>query len=510
MLQEQDLIPYHPSDLPPSPWLILSPHPDDETIGMGGTILLASKQDIKIFVAVVTKGELYGDEEERKKEFIEAAKFLGISEWFFFDLPDRNISSGEFIKKFNEIIKKVAPKTVFLPSPLEFHPDHRKILLYTWTELKQQDFKGEIWLYEISRQGEVNKLIDISKSATDKIKAIKFFKSQIKKHPFHEIALALNRSRSLTLPSHVQYAEGFWKLEKDQTPFILLRRENYLSSLPLSFPLVSIIIRTKNRPYLLKEALQSIADQTYPYIEAVVVNDGGQDVEFIIEEFKGKIYSTQYISQPSKGRSAAANTGLSNSRGEWIGFLDDDDIYLPNGVADLLIAGLKNNLPVYGKTRVYDGDNQKYLYDIGSPFILDKLFLSNYIPLISFLAPKKIIEKVEPFDENFFIFEDWDWLYRLGKICTFNYLEKDVAVYRIFGQATITGRHGNRAHEKARRQFYLKHFSDFNIDMLINMEKFRLELMWEVNDLKKVLKEKDAKIGELKKKNLFFHIRKLF
>ncbi len=47
-------------------------------------------------------------------------------------------------------------------------------------------------------------------------------------------------------------------------------------------PLVSIIVRTKNRPVLLAEALQSIAEQTYPKIEIIVVNDGGDDVSEVI------------------------------------------------------------------------------------------------------------------------------------------------------------------------------------------------------------------------------------
>jgi len=64
MLQEENFIPYTPSDLPPGPYLVFAPHPDDETFGMGGTIALAGQAGIAVHVVVLTDGQQAGDLEK--------------------------------------------------------------------------------------------------------------------------------------------------------------------------------------------------------------------------------------------------------------------------------------------------------------------------------------------------------------------------------------------------------------------------------------------------------------
>lgn len=214
MILEQELVPYKTSDLPPSPWLILSPHPDDETIGMGGTICLGKKQDTIIWVVEVTDGGKGGDPNIRKQESKEAAKKLGIDKIIWWDLPDRNLIKFKsiFKKNFLQTISKLKPKTIFLPSCFEFHPDHRATTHMALSSLKQSKIKLTVWLYEISRQGEINKLIDITHVIQNKIEAINCYKSQIKQINYPELAISLNKGRSYTLPEHVNFAEGFWEL----------------------------------------------------------------------------------------------------------------------------------------------------------------------------------------------------------------------------------------------------------------------------------------------------------
>ena len=94
----------------------------------------------------------------------------------------------------------------------------------------------------------------------------------------------------------------------------------------MELPLVSIIVRTKNRPALLQEALQSICEQTYPKIEIIVVNDGGDDVSEVIRPFNSVDITIVLVQFPvNLGRSKAANAGLDKATGEYIAFLDDDD-----------------------------------------------------------------------------------------------------------------------------------------------------------------------------------------
>ena len=81
----------------------------------------------------------------------------------------------------------------------------------------------------------------------------------------------------------------------------------------------------------LKAALESLLDQTYAPIEIIVIDDGSQDLTGqIAQSFGSKV---RYFSQENRGQPAATNTGISMARGTYIGFLDADDLYLPEKVA---------------------------------------------------------------------------------------------------------------------------------------------------------------------------------
>ena len=101
-------------------------------------------------------------------------------------------------------------------------------------------------------------------------------------------------------------------------------------------PLVSIVLPTQNRPDTLREALQSIVAQTYREIETIVVNDGGLDVSYVLSDFNSKC-NIRYLSHAvRKGPAAARNTALKVARGQYIAYLDDDDLYYPYHVETLV------------------------------------------------------------------------------------------------------------------------------------------------------------------------------
>ena len=211
-------------------------------------------------------------------------------------------------------------------------------------------------------------------------------------------------------------------------------------------PLVSIIVRTKDRPALLKAALNSIINQTYDNIEVVIVNDGGCSIDDTIYTLSKQLKIIYVDHQVNKGRSLAANTGLSNSNGKMISFLDDDDLFLPDHIATLVNALKSDNSIglVYSDCRKEDY-NQK---QIEIPFITirrdnifhgknyDRLLLyrENYIPLITALFRKEILHKSGPFDEEMNVYEDWDLWIRMSMHTEFKRIEKITCKYRIFGK----------------------------------------------------------------------------
>lgn len=92
-------------------------------------------------------------------------------------------------------------------------------------------------------------------------------------------------------------------------------------------PKVSVIIPFYNGKQWLYEAIESVLTQTYPNIEIILVNDGSkEDITELIEKYAGKI---RYFYQTNKGVAAARNWGMSQASGDFIAFLDSDDIWLP-------------------------------------------------------------------------------------------------------------------------------------------------------------------------------------
>src|SRR5579862_254532 len=98
-------------------------------------------------------------------------------------------------------------------------------------------------------------------------------------------------------------------------------------------PLVSVVIPTYNRSQQTIAAIESVLAQTYPYFETIVVDDGSTDgsgeviQRFISQRANG--HQMRFLSQPNQGQSSARNTGIAKAQGEYIAFLDSDDVWIP-------------------------------------------------------------------------------------------------------------------------------------------------------------------------------------
>ena len=211
MIFEDQLIPYSLSEIPDGPYLVFAPHPDDETLGMGGTILLASDAGIDVSVVFVTNGDKGGDPGIRKLETERASSILGFKKIFYLDLLDREVADSQMPeKKLNDIIDDVQPLTLFLPAFQEIHPDHRAVTHKIISFLSSMKNFFDLWFYEINRQGEVNRLIDITPVLDRKKLAIDCYQSQLGQLDYKSHALCLNFSRSISVCGIAKYVEAFW------------------------------------------------------------------------------------------------------------------------------------------------------------------------------------------------------------------------------------------------------------------------------------------------------------
>ena len=93
----------------------------------------------------------------------------------------------------------------------------------------------------------------------------------------------------------------------------------------------SIILPTFNRGHMIRLAIESVLSQTYNDWELIIVDDGSTDkTKDVIDKFIEKDNRVKYLYQKNQERSAARNNGIKEAKGDWICFLDSDDIYHVN------------------------------------------------------------------------------------------------------------------------------------------------------------------------------------
>src|SRR6266702_399564 len=95
-------------------------------------------------------------------------------------------------------------------------------------------------------------------------------------------------------------------------------------------PAVSVIIPAYNVARYIGETLESVLAQTFTDYEVIVVNDGSPDTEEFERAIEPYLSRIRYLKQENRGASVARNTGLQAAGGEFIAFLDADDLWLPN------------------------------------------------------------------------------------------------------------------------------------------------------------------------------------
>jgi glycosyltransferase involved in cell wall biosynthesis len=189
-----------------------------------------------------------------------------------------------------------------------------------------------------------------------------------------------------------------------------------------AFPLVSIIVRSMGRPEL-RVALESLAAQDYPALDVIVVDATGgthpplPDIGWRPGHILRMVGGERRLPRPQ-----AANVGLDAVRGEWFGFLDDDDTYDADHVSALMAAAAATDkLVVYGLTRVVSSEGEtKYLY--GFPFNRAIMFYGPLLYLQSALIRRQALELGCRFDERFEISEDRDFCAQIAEYSDFEHV----------------------------------------------------------------------------------------
>jgi GT2 family glycosyltransferase len=206
--------------------------------------------------------------------------------------------------------------------------------------------------------------------------------------------------------------------------------------------LVSILIRTVDRGPWLRQALESVARQTWPNIEAVVIEDGPQKSLAIVDEFRGRLAIRYRATGEKVGRARAGNLALADSRGEWLNFLDDDDVLFADHVEVLMdavaAAGAQGAYALAWETltTVIDRDRADYAETAHftrhrQPFNRLMLWHHNFLPIQSVLFHRDLFRKYGGFAEDMDQLEDWNLWTRYTLEDDFVLVEKTTSKYRV-------------------------------------------------------------------------------
>lgn len=210
--------------------LVIAPHPDDEIIGVGGTIAKRAKAGDEVYVCVVTKGQ----EPMFKKDFIEQGRRecrvadakLGVKETIFLDFPAvmlETVTRYEFNGKIAEVVQKIKPDEVYIPHRGDMQIDHQMVVDAAMVAVRPRgkEYPKRVYAYEtLSETGwnipnTVNEFIptvyeDISDYFDTKLEAMTVFESQLAPFPAARsigAIEALARFRGATVS--VEAAEAF-------------------------------------------------------------------------------------------------------------------------------------------------------------------------------------------------------------------------------------------------------------------------------------------------------------
>jgi glycosyltransferase involved in cell wall biosynthesis len=198
-------------------------------------------------------------------------------------------------------------------------------------------------------------------------------------------------------------------------------------------PLISVIIPTYNRSAFLREAVDSVLQQTAGDLELIVADDGStENTKVVCERYSEKL---RYLFQPNRGVSAARNLGLQQAQGEFIAFLDSDDLWTPRKLARQAAwmaahPGARlchtNEIWIRRGRRV----NQKKIHQKAGGWIYPLCLPRCIISPSAVLLRRELFEQIGVFDEALPICEDYDLWLRAAARFEVGFLDEPLIVKR--------------------------------------------------------------------------------
>jgi len=207
-------------------------------------------------------------------------------------------------------------------------------------------------------------------------------------------------------------------------------------------PCVSIVIPTYNCARYILAAIQSVFTQTFDDYEIIVVDDGStDDTREVLQAWSSRL---RYIYQQNRGQAAARNAGIRASSGQYLVFLDADDLILPRKLE--VQASVLDAVPqigvVYSDFYFWLDNSSKQIWQLRSTVpgwrslsgnVLDEIMQGNWLATNCAMLRRQCFDEVGFFDETLSPVEDWDLWVRLAGRFKFQYHDYPSSVYRVHG-----------------------------------------------------------------------------
>jgi len=204
--------------------------------------------------------------------------------------------------------------------------------------------------------------------------------------------------------------------------------------------LVSVIMAAYNsRPYI-GAAIESVLAQQYSNLELLVIDDGSTDgTDQEVGRFLGD-HRVRYLAQANAGQTAAKNTGIRHSRGEFVAFCDADDVWLRHKlIAQIPPFAHRERLGVvYSRTSLMDAAGCHLPSDPGdepprpSGRVTAQLFRVNFVPFGTAVVRRRCLDDLGAFDERYRMGIDWELWLRLSLEYDFLFIDDETAMYRVW------------------------------------------------------------------------------
>jgi len=235
----------------------------------------------------------------------------------------------------------------------------------------------------------------------------------------------------------------------------------------MSAPEVTVVIPTRNREKIVAGAVASALGQTEVSVEVIVIDDASSDGTAALLAGIGDDRLRVARQPTSRGVSAARNHGLEHARGEWVAFLDDDDLWAPDWLSTAVTAGrLTGAGLVYGGRWLVRADRQVIGARPGADLrdLPDSLSFANTVGVPAAVVMRTdLIRSAEGFDERLSAFADWEAWIRMLRVTSAAEIGDLLIAYTVYPDNMVARNPFGVAEELERFMTIVATGSDFAI-----------------------------------------------